>query len=140
MLTNLVMASVAQRWGYSEEFMAWEPEALAIAPEHILHGVATVMEVESVAAGLYLLDGKTPEMKMLRLMTAPGFYGLGVGRRLWEHAVLTARDRGAATMILDADPNAEPFYLHMGAVTTGEHDWEPPMMPGWKLKAMRYEL
>jgi hypothetical protein len=28
----------------------------------------------------------------------------------------------------------------MGASTVGAHDWEPPMMPGWKVKKMKFDL
>jgi hypothetical protein len=31
-----------------------------------------------------------------------------------------ARDRGVARLELVADPNAEPFYLHHGAIRVGE--------------------
>ena len=74
------------------------------------------------------------------MMVEPYAIGTGCGRRLWDHAVETARGLGVRVITLDADPNAEPFYLRMGAETLGEHDWEPPMMPGWRVKKMRYEL
>jgi predicted N-acetyltransferase YhbS len=75
---------------------------------------------------------------MLRLMIDPNAVGRGLGRLLWNHAVDSASALGATTITLDADPNAEPFYQRMGAETVGEHDWEPPMMPGWRLKKMRF--
>ncbi len=28
----------------------------------------------------------------------------------------------------------------MGAETVGEHEWEPSMMPGWRVKKMRYAI
>ncbi|WP_433540444.1 hypothetical protein ACQP10_34775 [Streptosporangium sandarakinum] len=42
------------------------------------------------------------------------------GRRLFEHAVTAARGLGFARLAIEADPNAEPFYLARGAVRTGE--------------------
>lgn len=42
--------------------------------------------------------------------------GKGVGRRLLEHMLETARGVGFRTVVLDADPNAEPFYEAMGFV------------------------
>ena len=49
----------------------------------------------------------------------PGVIGRGVGRRLFEHAVATARELGFKRFTIDSDPDAEPFYLAMGAVRIG---------------------
>ncbi len=87
-----------------------------------------------------MLRGDPPEMELSRLMVEPDRVGVGIGRALWEHAVATARSLGAILITLDADPNAEPFYRRMGAVTVGVADWEPPMMPGWRVRLMRYEI
>ena len=43
----------------------------------------------------------------------------GIGRALLAHAVNTARFAGASSIIIDADPNAEPFYVACGAVRRG---------------------
>jgi GNAT superfamily N-acetyltransferase len=46
--------------------------------------------------------------------------GRGVGRALFERARELAAAAGATTFEIDADPNAEPFYLRMGARRVGE--------------------
>jgi hypothetical protein len=46
--------------------------------------------------------------------------GRGVGRTLFERARTLAAEAGADGLAIDADPNAEPFYLHMGARRVGE--------------------
>lgn len=139
-LTDLVMRSVQQHWGYSPEFMAWEPEHLEILPEHLTGMLTFVLEVDGRAAGVYVLRGDAPEMELSRMMIEPGLIGAGYGRRLWEHALETARSLGVRILTIDSDPNAEPFYRHMGAETVGEHDWSPPMIPGWRVKMMRFEI
>lgn len=120
--------------------MAWEPEAISVTPEHISNAVTMVLEEEGKLLGFYVLRGKLPEIEMSRLMVDPEAIGTGCGRILWDHAVETARSLDASVITLDADPNAEPFYRRMGAETVGEHDWEPPMMPGWRVKKMRLEI
>lgn len=50
----------------------------------------------------------------------PGLIGGGLGRRLFEHALERARELGARRVEWEADPNAVPFYLHMGAIVTGD--------------------
>jgi len=44
----------------------------------------------------------------------------GVGRALVSHALQTASRGGASEVTVDADPNAEAFYLDCGAVRCGE--------------------
>jgi hypothetical protein len=55
---------------------------------------------------------------------------------LWEHAVASALERGFQTLSLESDPNAEPFYLHMGAERIGERE----VTPGRVLPVMRARL
>ena len=139
-LTDLSFRSCQQAWNYSDEFMAWEPEAISVTPEHISEAVTMVLEEDGKLLGFYVLRGRPPEIEMSRLMVDPEAIGNGCGHILWDHAIETARSLGASVMTLDADPNAEPFYRRMGAETVGEHDWEPPMMPGWRVKKMRLDI
>jgi ribosomal protein S18 acetylase RimI-like enzyme len=139
-LTGLSFRSCQQAWDYSDEFMEWEPEAISVTPEHISNAVTMVLEQDGLLLGFYVLRGGPPEIEMSRLMIAPEAFGTGCGRLLWDHAVGRARELGCTAMTLDADPNAEPFYRRMGAETVGEHEWEPPMMPGWRVKKMRIDI
>jgi len=79
-------------------------------------------------------------MELSRMMVDSGLTRLGLGRLLWNHAVETARQLGLRELTIDSDSNAEGFYQRMGAVTIGEHDWSPPMMPGWHVKIMKYQI
>jgi GNAT superfamily N-acetyltransferase len=87
-----------------------------------------------------VLRGDPPEIELSRLMVEPAAIGTGRGRQLWQHAVATARRLGATVLTVDSDPNAEGFYLRMGAVTVGEQDWTPPMLPDWRVKMMRFVI
>jgi GNAT superfamily N-acetyltransferase len=117
-----------------------EPETIAVTAEHITDAITNVLEQDDKLLGFYVLRGEAPEIERSRLMIEPYAIGTGYGRFLWDHAVAAAKSKGACAITLDADPNAEAFYLRIGAVTVGEHDWEPPMMPGWRLKKMRYAV
>jgi GNAT superfamily N-acetyltransferase len=57
---------------------------------------------------------------MEHLWLRPAWAGRGIGRSLFEHAVRTARLRGARNVTIESDPHAEGFYLHMGARRVGE--------------------
>jgi predicted GNAT family N-acyltransferase len=53
--------------------------------------------------------------------------GHGLGRRLFEHAVAHLHQVAPGAVLgIEADPNAEAFYRHMGARRVGEvtRDWE----------------
>ena len=52
-------------------------------------------------------------------MVEPHLIGTGRGKRLWLHAVATARERGATVLTITSDPSSEWFYQAMGAVTVG---------------------
>jgi predicted N-acetyltransferase YhbS len=139
-LTELSINSVQRRWGYSDEFMGWEPEAISVTADHISGAITHVLEDDGQLLGFYVLRWEPPELTLLRLMVSPESFGSGCGRILWDHAVKTARSLGATAIKFQADPNAEPFYRRMGAETVGEDAWEPPMMPGWRLKRMEYPI
>jgi hypothetical protein len=53
--------------------------------------------------------------------------GHGLGRQLFEHAVARLRALAPGAVLgIEADPNAEAFYRHMGARRVGEvtRDWQ----------------
>jgi N-acetylglutamate synthase-like GNAT family acetyltransferase len=139
-LTALVMRSVQQTWDYPDEFMNWNPEDITIEPEHISAMITNVLEVDGRVVGVYVLRGEAPSMELSRMMIEPEKTRLGFGRLLWEHAVETARQLGVRELTIDSDPNAEMFYQRMGAVSIGVHDWSPPMIPGWHVKIMKYQI
>jgi hypothetical protein len=57
---------------------------------------------------------------------------------LWRHIVAEARAEGASAVLLDADPNARPFYERMGCMVTG---WkESSELPGRRRPQMRYAV
>lgn len=139
-LSGLAVRSLREQWGYSDEFMAWEPEAITVGPEHISDMVTNLLEEDGRVVGFYVLREIEESMELSRFMLEPDRIGMGFGRLLWEHAVKTAAELGAWTMTIDSDPNAEGFYLRMGAQRVAEHDWTPPMLPEWRLKKMEFSI
>jgi len=79
-----------------------------------------VAEDGDEALGCYGLLAGTPNWSLDHLWVRPAAMGKGIGRRLFEHARAVAASGGAEALEIDADPNAEPFYLRMGAVRIGE--------------------
>ena len=139
-LSGLAVRSSQEQWDYSDEFMAWEPEAITVGPEHISDMVTNVLEEDGRIVGFYVLRDRDESMELSRFMVEPDRIGMGFGRLLWDHAVKKAGELGVQIITIDSDPNAETFYQRMGAVTVGEHDWAPPMMPEWRVKKMEYSI
>jgi GNAT superfamily N-acetyltransferase len=62
----------------------------------------------------------------------------GVGRALFEAAVVLARRLGAKRMAILADPNAAPFYERMGARFVSQAPSDA--IPGRTLPLYEYDL
>ncbi|MCD6059552.1 MAG: GCN5-related N-acetyltransferase, partial [Thermomicrobiales bacterium] len=93
----------------------------------------------SAPSGFYRLvlqDDSVAELDALFVELAA--MGQGVGSRLWRHAVSTATKLGCSEMVWQSDPQAEGFYLAMGARHAGES--ASTVMPGRMLPLMRFRL
>jgi GNAT superfamily N-acetyltransferase len=127
----------ALHWGYEPEFLDWEPEALAVTPAFISDSVVYVLEEHGHIAGYYALCGQPPEMSLDKLFVEPDRISGGYGKRLWLHAIETARSLGVSRLHWASDPNAAPFYRAMGATWLRE---EPTSRPGWNLQMFEYAV
>jgi GNAT superfamily N-acetyltransferase len=127
----------ALHWGYEPEFLDWEPESIAVTPEFFARATIYVLEEDGRVVGYYALVGGPPEVALDKLFVEPDRIGAGFGKRLWRHAVATARKMGATVMTLYSDPNAAPFYRAMGAEWMGE---EATSRPGWALQVFRFRI
>ena len=117
-LTALAFAS-KRLWGYDEDFMARTGSELVLTEEMIARHPTTVCERDGRVAGFSMLVVSDEEAEVELLFVAPDAVRSGVGRALWRRLVEDAVVRGARTMAVTADPNAEGFYRRMGAVRTG---------------------
>jgi GNAT superfamily N-acetyltransferase len=137
LLSELALRSKAH-WGYSAKFLDSARVQLTLTPSSVTEARVTVAEVGGRVVGFYAVEGAPPEGELSHLWVDPPSIGTGVGRRLWEHAVDTAHAAGFTSLHLDADPNAEGFYLAMGAVRIGASP--SAVVPGRMLPAMRIAL
>jgi GNAT superfamily N-acetyltransferase len=138
LLSGIAYRSKAH-WGYSDEFMAAARDDLIVTEAQVVAEIIYVLEQDGVAKGFYKLREVTAErIELTDLFMEPIGIGQGWGRLLWEHAVATATSLGYAQMTWESDPNAEGFYLHMGAERVGAV--ESSVEPGRSLPKMRYWL
>jgi ribosomal protein S18 acetylase RimI-like enzyme len=117
-LSALAVAA-KQVWGYSpEDIERWRP-LLTISPHDVASKLAFVAEIENEVVGFYLLVPAPQAWQLDHLWVSPGFTRRGIGRTLLAHAENEASLAGASTIVIDADPNAEPFYVACGGIRQG---------------------
>ena len=114
-------------WGYSADMIeSWRQE-LRVSSNTIASRPTFVAEVGDEIAGFYSLVPSSHSCKLDHLWVLPQFMDRGIGRALVAHALETALRGGASCVTVDADPNAESFYLACGANRSGE---VPAPIPG----------
>jgi GNAT superfamily N-acetyltransferase len=110
-----------RHWGYPESWLeAWRG-LLTITPDYVAaQAVACAEDEAGRVVGFYALEREDGRCRLEHLWLARSLIGTGLGRRLFEHAAQAARALGSPALLIEADPNAEGFYLRMGARRTGE--------------------
>jgi N-acetylglutamate synthase-like GNAT family acetyltransferase len=108
-----------QYWGYSrQDIERWLP-GLIVSSHDIASKPTFIAEIENEIAGFYLLNPKPQAWELEHLWVAPNFMRRGIGSALLAHAANSARIAGVSSIVIDSDPNAEPFYIACGAIRQG---------------------
>jgi|SRR5436190_13658200 len=118
-LTQIAHAA-KRHWNYRENWIQKWEDVLTLRPEVIAENPAYCAIDEGRPIGFYVLTSEAGKLHLDHLWILPNEIGRGVGRRLFEHAVQTAKRLGNKTIIIESDPNAEGFYKRMGARRIGE--------------------
>ena len=120
-LTTIAHAA-KRHWGYPERWIdAWK-DVLTITADYIsTNEVYVAMEGEE-AVGFYAVvrGGEDGRVVLDHMWVLPGHIGAGVGREMFNHSAETALSLSATDLEIESDPNAEGFYLRMGARRAGE--------------------
>jgi ribosomal protein S18 acetylase RimI-like enzyme len=114
-------------WGYSAETIESWKEDLTVSIHTIVSRPTFVAALGDEIVGFYSLLPSNHAWKLDNLWVLPQFMDRGIGRALVAHALQTAVRGGASSVTIDADPNAESFYLACGADRCGE---VPAPIPG----------
>jgi len=107
-------------WGYDDAFMAACVQELTLSPLDLETDEVIVLEDADGIAGLAQLGLEQVGCVLDKLFVDPSRMGLGYGKHLYLWALETARKLGARDLIIDADPEAAPFYEKLGARRAGE--------------------
>lgn len=126
-LTSLIYRS-KQSNGYDDAFMALCVEALHITPEIIARRQTFVAEAGGALLGCAMLEPRDiVRAEVCAFFIAPEHKRRGIGIRLWNTLLSAARAKGFTQLVLDADPDAAPFYTSLGFETL--HDTPSSAIP-----------
>lgn len=115
-LSNLAYRSKAY-WGYSEDFLEKCKDDLTVTVDYIEKNPVYVIESDNKIVAFYsfLLNSE----KLEALFIDPDYIGKGLGKLIWTDLINRAKELNIKEFTLDSEPNAEGFYLKMGAKKIG---------------------
>ena len=117
-LTDIAFAA-KRHWGYPEKWIESWRDLLTVRPEFIANHETYAAILDGRTVGFYALSRKNDRLDLLHMWVLPDAMGRGVGRSLFIHGLQRARELGCRELEIEADPNAEGFYQHMGARRVG---------------------
>ena len=138
-LTEIAVAA-KRSWGYPDEWMRAWAGGLTIDAAALSAMRVRVAEDDSGPVGFFAIAGSGRSARLEHLWVRPDRMGAGVGRALVERAVREAAAAGADELLIESDPNAEPFYLRMGASRVGSTPAPAPGAPDRALPLLRVGL
>jgi GNAT superfamily N-acetyltransferase len=106
-------------WGYDQAFLEACRAELQVTPASVDAGLVQVAEIGGEIVGLAEIGREEGIWHLEKLFVEPRLIGKGIGRVLMEWAVDEARSRGAAELVIEADPQAAEFYRRFGARDAG---------------------
>ena len=118
-LSDLCFRSKAV-WGYDEHFMNACRRELSFTAQDLELTHIGVAEQHGKILGVVQVKVSHDDADLLKLFVEPQLVRRGTGRALFGWAAEISGRMGARRMIIDADPNAAPFYREMGACDSGK--------------------
>ncbi|QKG70358.1 GNAT family N-acetyltransferase [Erythrobacter mangrovi] len=125
-------------WGYDDAFMDLCREELSLVPRDLATDPVAIAVDGDAILGVVQLSCERAGCYLEKLFVEPAAMGRGLGRLLFTWAVDQARLLGAASLIIEADPGARPFYHRMGCFDAGEVP--SGSIAGRMLPRLRYSL
>jgi len=127
--------SAKAHWGYPAEWLEEWRDDLVVTAEGIERHATFVASMDGEVVGVCQLQQSTDHTMLEHVWVDPRCHGRGVGRALVEHARMHAR----GVIAIVADPNAEAFYVKLGARRVGEVAAPMPGAPSRVLPLMELE-
>ncbi len=127
-LNELALAAKAH-WGYAPEQLAVWRSDLTISPDSLARRPICVAEEDGCAVGFVQVATDSTPWELDGLWVHPSRIGKGTGTALLRWASDLAARNGQSELAIDADPNAEVFYVARGARVVGSVEAPIPGSP-----------
>jgi len=122
-LTDLAVRSKSS-WGYDSSWLTLWKDDLTIEPDYIEKHVVKVAEKGGGLIGFAALN--LQDLEIDHFWVEPSYMRKGVGKAVFEAIRATMKEKRISQITIVSDPNAEGFYLGMGAKRIGEVESVPP--------------
>jgi ribosomal protein S18 acetylase RimI-like enzyme len=133
-----IAQSAKRHWGYPEHWMELWKSQLTFDSEYFEANESWAAVVNGRPVAFYTLLDKDGMAWLENLWVLPEYMGNGIGRKLFQHGLKLARQRGYKLFQLEADPNAAGFYERMGMYKIAERKYEldgqPRILPIMEMK------
>ena len=117
-LSELCLRSKAV-WGYDAAFMAACRAELTFDPADLVSSRIAVAARGADILGVAQVRSIGTDADLQKLFVEPAALRSGIGSILFDWATDAARAMDASRMIIEADPDAAPFYRRLGARDAG---------------------
>lgn len=119
-LTELTIRSKTH-WAYSDQQIEIWRDDLTISESYIYNREVYKLKIENNIIGYYsYYNMNSLEVKLENLFIEPEFIGKGYGKLLMSDFLMRIQRTESNRIILEADPNAEYFYLKLGFNVIGK--------------------
>jgi GNAT superfamily N-acetyltransferase len=106
-------------WGYDDDFMEACRRELSIEHCDLRSTSIAIAEQDGRLVGVAQIKVTGCEADLLKLFVEPTVLRSGIGRALFAWATDWATTLGADRLLIEADPDAAPFYRRMDAQDVG---------------------
>lgn len=119
-LTHIAITA-KRHWNYPEAWIQfWTPQ-LTISADYISSNEVWMMTNQEKPIAFYALSKNEDDWELGHLWVLPDHIGKGFGKQLFDHALERCRLLNIPVLKIYADPNAQAFYVKMGAKKVSEH-------------------
>jgi N-acetylglutamate synthase-like GNAT family acetyltransferase len=118
-LTNIATRSESY-WGYDSDYMGKFRLIYKVTEEFISKNPTFIIEEDDNIIGFYGVLTENDVTSLEYFFIEPEYIGQGYGKLLWSHLVKGCKIIGIEEFSIVTSPQAQEFYVKMGAITCGE--------------------
>lgn len=122
---NAVSVASKRYWNYPEEWIERWLTDLEFTREKFEAQRIIVLEHEDRVIGFCAIAENQDDFEITNLWLLPQFIGKGLGKKLLAEAISRYTDQ-SKPLLVEADPNAVPFYKRQGFVIIDKVESFPP--------------